>query len=60
MIKTVTSLVGMCGLIGLIAAPSLAQDKMGGKMDGDKMGGKMAAKKPMHKMSRNKMMKKKM
>lgn len=39
MIKTVTSLVGMCGLLALVAAPTLAQDKMGDK---DKMGGKMS------------------
>jgi hypothetical protein len=47
MIKTAASIAGLCGLLALVASPTLAQDKMG-KMDKGKMDkGKMAD----HKMS---------
>jgi len=54
MIKTVASIAGLCGLLALVASPTLAQDKMAGKKD-DKMAGKMADHKMSGKMSGHKM-----
>jgi len=36
MIKTVASIAGLCGLLALVASPTLAQDKMAGKKDDKK------------------------
>jgi len=63
MIKTVASFACICGLVGLIAAPTLAQDKMGKMAGHDKMGkmaghdkmGKMAGHDKMGKMTGHKM-----